>query len=56
VLLDANPFTPQWACHRVGQPETEIALDEAFTDLLTIVATRNPDFYEINDGNLRKAT
>lgn len=56
VLLDANPFTPTWQCHRVGEPDTPVTLDDAFTDLLNVVATRNPDFYELDDNGLRKAT
>ncbi|HMJ26583.1 MAG TPA: hypothetical protein VK475_12165 [Pyrinomonadaceae bacterium] len=56
VLLDANPFSPSVVIHAVGDPKTVIALEYIFDDLLTLVAERNPDFYECVNGKLRKAT
>ena len=56
VLLDANPFTPNYRVFRVGDPNNEVTMDEAFDDLVQIVVDRNPDFYEMNNGKLRKAT
>ena len=55
VLLDANPFAPSWRACRVGDPENEIAMPDAFDELIELVAERNPDFYECEDGRLRKA-
>lgn len=56
VLLDANPFNPSILTHKVGDSATVLGLEEIFTDLITLVAERNPDFYECADGNLQKAT
>ena len=55
VLLDANPFSPSMVIHRVGDSISILSLEEIFTDLTTLVAERNPDFYECIDGNLQKA-
>ena len=40
----------------LGKPGQEIALDALVTDLLALVAERNPDFYELDGENLRSAT
>ena len=56
VLLDANPFKAWWEVYRVGRPEEPISLSDAFTDLVGLVAERNPDFYDVDvDGNLIKS-
>lgn len=56
VLLDANPFAPSFEVFNVGEPDTEISLEAAFDDLILRVATRNPDFYEAINGDLRNAS
>jgi hypothetical protein len=55
VLLNANPFRSSTTIYRVGDPKTKVSLNDIFTDLLSLVAERNPDFYECVNGNLRKA-
>ena len=40
----------------VGDPKTPVSFEEVFRELLDIVAERNPDFYEVVDGKLEKAT
>lgn len=55
VLLDANPFSPSLVIHPVGDPASSLTLEDIFTDLASLVAERNPDFYECVEGNLQKA-
>jgi hypothetical protein len=56
LLLDANPFNSSLLAHRVGDPTTAISLEQIFAELLSLVAARNPDFYEYIGGGLQKAT
>lgn len=54
ILLDAGASTPTFVTYAVGRPETPVSLDEEFGNLVKIVAERNPDFYEVDDGRLRR--
>ena len=54
MLIDANPFQPSFTSYNVGDHITGVDLGEAFDDLIGLVATRNPDFYEVLDGKLVK--
>jgi hypothetical protein len=56
VLVEANPVAPWYEVYRVGDPKTTVSLEEVFRELLELVAERNPDFYEVVDGRLEKAT
>lgn len=56
VLVEANPTEPWFEVYRVGDPKASVSLDDVFRELLDIVAERNPDFYEVVDGKLGKAT
>ncbi len=56
VLVEANPAAPWFEAYRVGDPKTPVSFEEVFRELLDIVAERNPDFYEVVDGKLEKAT
>jgi len=56
LLMDADPQTFDLRAYKVGKPDTPVTLDEIMTDLLTLVAERNPDFYELDDGRIRAAT
>jgi hypothetical protein len=49
VLVDANKFTPRWRVTEVGAPHKTLELDAVFTDVITMVAERNFDFYEVDD-------
>lgn len=52
LLLNASPARVEVKSFEVGNPGTEIALDQILDDLLNLVAQRNPDFYEYVDGSL----
>jgi hypothetical protein len=49
-LVDASPTKASAKFFLAGEPETPIALDDAFDELVGLVAERNPDFYEAVDG------
>ena len=52
VLLDASSNHAEFNAYRVGEPQFRVDLDEIVDELLTIVAHRNPDFYEYQNGKL----
>lgn len=52
LLLDSAASRNMVKAYAVGKPEAEVPLDEVFIDLLDLVAKRNPDFYELQDGHL----
>ena len=54
VLLDADRRPPLVEVYPVGRSKT-VPLEAAFDDLVTLVAQRNPDFYEEVDGALHMA-
>lgn len=54
MLVDANPFQPDFSVFNVGDHGAAISLGNAFDDLIGLVATRNPDFYEAVNGDLKK--
>ena len=56
ILLDASPTAVTLRPYLVGDPDTVCTFDDMLTDLLTMVAERNPDFYEVVDGELVRAT
>lgn len=56
ILLEASPTAVDLRAFEVGKPDVIVPLDEVVTGLLSIVAERNPDFYELDDENLRSAT
>jgi hypothetical protein len=56
VLVDANPIEPRYEVYRVGESMNPIQLEQAFADLLELVAERNPDFYEVVEGKLERAS
>jgi hypothetical protein len=56
VLLGASPFQSSARIFAVGDPETELSFEAAFDDLLQLVAARNPDFYEYQNGRLMAAS
>lgn len=55
VLLEATPFASWWEITRVGRPDDPLDLSDAFDDLIGLVAERNPDFYEVHGGRLRRS-
>lgn len=56
ILLEASPTAIDLRAFEVGNPNDPVPMDEIITGLLSIVAERNPDFYELDTGNLRSAT
>jgi hypothetical protein len=56
VLVEAKESNPWFEVYRVGDPNAAVTLDDVFAELLEIIAERNPDFYEVVDGKLEKAT
>ena len=54
ALIEATPSSATAQLFRAGDSEREVQLDDAFDELLTLVAERNPDFYEFVDGRLRR--
>jgi hypothetical protein len=56
ALMDANPADASYIVYRVGDAKSPISLEDAFNELLGLVAERNPDFYEVVDGKLGRAT
>ena len=56
LLLDNSRRSPRFQTFGVGSPTAPLKLNDVFTDLVQIVATRNPDFYEPVKGSLRRAS
>lgn len=56
LVLDASPDAVDIEAFNVGDPENPVPLEKILDDLLRLVAQRNPDFYEFNDGVLERAT
>lgn len=56
IALDASPTVVSVRPYLVGVPDLVCTFDDMITDLLTMVAERNPDFYEVRDGDLVRAT
>ncbi|HEX2205352.1 MAG TPA: hypothetical protein VHG91_18730 [Longimicrobium sp.] len=54
-LLAGDPDQPAFSVYEVGSPDEPVPLGDALDDLLRLVADRNPDFYEFEDGRLIKA-
>lgn len=47
MLLDSNQFTPSVKTYAVGDPTNAVSLSNVFDELVSLIATRNPDFYEV---------
>ena len=55
--MDANEQAYDLRAFKVGEPDVAIPLDDVVTDLLRLVAERNPDFYELDEqGRIRAAS
>jgi hypothetical protein len=52
LLVEATPTASELRAYEVGKPETPVPLDEIISELLNLVAERNPDFYEYENGRL----
>ncbi len=56
ILLDASPTSVKLKAFAVGEAKKEVPLSEALDGLLQVIAQRNPDFYEFDNGKLRRVT
>lgn len=54
-LIDSSPFQPRVEIREAGKPDTLLTLHQVFDGLLSLVADRNPDFYDFQDGVLLRA-
>jgi hypothetical protein len=54
LLVEAAPEAARVDAYEVGKPDRPVPLEQVMDDLLTLVAERNPDFYEFEDGRLVK--
>lgn len=52
ALVDASANPPSFRLFRIGEPQLEISLEDAIEESLTLVAERNPDFYQLSQGRL----
>ncbi|WP_371295251.1 hypothetical protein [Haliea sp.] len=54
ILLEASPNSVSVRPFKVGDPDNEVSLSQMLDEILELVAERNPDFYEFDDGRLIK--
>jgi hypothetical protein len=52
LLLEASPDKANIRAYEVGFPDQPVEIEKILDQLITLVAERNPDFYEAVDGNL----
>lgn len=52
VLMNSAVSPPILETYLAGEPETPVRLDDALTELLELVAERDPDFYMLEAGGL----
>ena len=52
VLLDASSSHAKLEAYSVGKPTSPIPMSELMEDFVSLVAVRNPDFYEDKGGRL----
>lgn len=56
LLVDPNQFSPKLTCYEVNNRETPVQLDDAFGELIDLLAERNFDLYEaVGDGTIRRS-
>lgn len=54
LLVDSNPFAPSLRAFEVHDGETEVDLEVAFDEIVTLLGERNFDLYEGLDGQITK--
>ena len=52
VLLDASSSDAKYETYAVGHPKTTVPMSDVLDDLVSLVAIRNPDFYQDKGGRL----
>ncbi len=55
LLVDANPFKPNLECYHVSDSTTQVNLGDALDEIVELIAERNFDLYEANEGKIRKS-
>ena len=55
LLVDASPFSSSTSCFQVNDSNRVVTLDEVFNELASLLAERNFDFYEENNGMIQRA-
>lgn len=53
-LFDGNRFNPQLDLYHVGEPTERVEWNDAFDLIVETTAARNFDFYEVDDGSIRR--
>jgi hypothetical protein len=54
VLINPDPLSPSVEVSLAGRPETTVSLNDAIQEWMELIVERNPDFYEIAEGVLKK--
>lgn len=54
VLMDSDPAKPMFDAYLAGHPDGPVPLATIFDELLELIAERDPDFYLVEDGALRR--
>jgi hypothetical protein len=54
VLLNPDPPAPSVEVFLAGSPEKAVSLADAIQEWMQLLVDRNPDFYEIVEGKLKK--
>jgi hypothetical protein len=54
VLLDPDHASPGVDVFLAGDPEKTVSLNDAILEWMDLIVERNPDFYEIIEGKLKK--
>lgn len=54
VLLNPDPLSPGVEVFLAGSPEKTVSLSDAIEEWMGLIVDRNPDFYEIAEGKLKK--
>lgn len=49
-----QPVNPSFDVYHVGQPDEQIAWEDIFENIVQTTAERNFDFYEVDDGAVRR--
>jgi hypothetical protein len=52
LLVEGTPTSAELRAYEVGKPDDIVPLDQIINELLNLVAERNPDFYEYENGRL----
>ena len=55
-LVQATPFNASVTTYEAGRPDEQLELEKVFDSIIEVVAERNFDFYEAEEGQLRRTT